>query len=54
LRDEATVFTGMAHSVEVVRRRFTSAAENVVPLRKPPQKANAASWQSRAAWAGVR
>ena len=54
LRDEATVFTGMAHTVEVVRRRFTCAAENVVPLRKPPQKANAANWQSRAAWAGVR
>jgi hypothetical protein len=54
LRDEATVFTGMAHSVEVVRRRFTCAAENVVPLRKPPQRTNAASWQSRAAWAGVR
>jgi recombination protein RecA len=58
LRDEATVFTGMAHSVEVVRRRFTGAAENVVPLRKPPiraeGRANAASWQSRAAWAAVR
>ena len=54
LRDEATVFTGMAHSVEVVRRRFTSTAENVVPLRKPPQRVNAASWQCRAAWAGVR
>jgi hypothetical protein len=54
LREESTLFTGMAHSVEVVRRRFTCAAENVVPLRKPPQRANAASWQSRAAWAGVR
>jgi hypothetical protein len=54
LRDEMTVFTGMAHSVEVVRRRFTCAAENVVPLRKPPQRANAANWQSRAAWVGVR
>jgi hypothetical protein len=54
LQDEATVFTGIAHSVEVVRRRFTCAAEHVVPLRKPPQRANAASWQSRAAWAGVR
>jgi hypothetical protein len=57
LRDEATVFTGMAHSVEVVRR-FTGAADNVVPLRKPPHRAdvraNAASWQSRAAWAAVR
>jgi hypothetical protein len=54
LRDEATVFTGMTHSVEVVRRRFTCVAENVVPLRKPPQRASAASWQSCAAWAGVR
>jgi hypothetical protein len=54
LRDEATLFTGMAHSVEVVRRRFTGATDNVVPLRKPPQRANAANWQSRAAWAAVR
>jgi hypothetical protein len=54
LRDESTLFTGMAHSVEVVRRRFTGAADNVVPLRKPPQRANAANWQSRAAWAAVR
>jgi recombination protein RecA len=54
LQDEATVFTGMAHSVEIVRRRFTGATENVVTLRKPPQRANAANWQSRAAWAAVR
>jgi len=54
LQDQATVFTGMAHSVEVVRRRFTSTAENVVPLRKPPQRTNAANWQSRTAWPGVR
>jgi recombination protein RecA len=54
LRDEATVFTGMAHSVEVARRRFTGAQDNVVPLRKPVQRANVASWQSHAAWAGVR
>ncbi|MGD0913379.1 MAG: recombinase RecA [Terracidiphilus sp.] len=54
LQDEPTVFTGMAHSVEVVRRRFTGAHDNVVPLRKPVQRANVAHWQSRAAWAGVR
>jgi recombination protein RecA len=54
LQDEPTVFTGMAHSVEVARRRFTGAQDNVVPLRKPPQRANAASWQSHASWAGVR
>jgi hypothetical protein len=54
LHEESTVFTGVAHSVDVTRRRFTSTEENVVPLRKPPQRTNAASWQSRAAWAGVR
>ncbi len=48
------MFTGMAHSVEVARRRFTGAQDNVVPLRKPVQRANVASWQSRAVWAGVR
>jgi len=54
LRDEVTVFTGIEHRTEVVRRRFTGAAENVVPLRKPPQRANAGSWQSRTAWTGSR
>ncbi len=54
LQDEPTVFTGMAHSVEVARRRFTGALDNVVPLRKPPQRANITSWQSHATWAGVR
>jgi recombination protein RecA len=54
LCDEATVFAGIEHRVEVVRRRFTQAAENVVPLRKPPQSVNAASWQSRTTWAGRR
>ncbi len=37
-RDEATVFTGIEHRLEVERRRFTQAETNVVPLRKPPQK----------------
>jgi recombination protein RecA len=54
LHDEATVFTGIEYQVEVARRRFTGTAENVVPLRKQPQRANAASWQSRTAWAGSR
>jgi hypothetical protein len=52
--DEVTVFTGIEHRTEVVRRRFTGTAENFVPLRKPPQRANAASWQSRTEWAGSR
>ncbi len=52
LRDEATVFTGIGHCVEVVRQRFSQASTNVVPLRKPPQRATSASWKTRTAWAG--
>jgi hypothetical protein len=60
LGDEATVFTGMEHRVEIVRRRFSETPNNVVPMRKPPQRASAASqqnaalWHSRTAWAGAR
>ncbi|HUV96049.1 MAG TPA: hypothetical protein VMU57_19970 [Edaphobacter sp.] len=52
--DEETVFTGMEHRVEVERRRFTESATNVIPLRKPPQRATSASWQSQSIWAGAR
>ena len=52
--DERTVFTGMAHRVEVERRRFTQDASNVVPLRKPPQRETGANWRSQATWAGAR
>lgn len=52
--DEATVFTGIEHSVEVARRRFAQTPSNVVPMRKPPQSVNAAQWQSRTTWAGPR
>ena len=51
--DEAKVFTGLEHSVEVVRQRFSQTV-NVVPMRKLPQRANAASWLSRTPWAGCR
>ena len=54
LSESSTVFTGMSHSVEVARRRFTGAQDNVVPLRKPVQRENVANWKSHAAWAGVR
>jgi recombination protein RecA len=54
LCNEATVFTGNEYRVEIVRRRFTESPTNVVPMRKPPQRVNVASWQSRAAWAGCR
>ena len=53
-RDEAAVFTGIEHEIEVVRRRFAQVPTNVVPLRKPPQCATTANWQSRTSWAGPR
>ena len=52
--DEETVFMGMEHRVEMERWRFTESASNVVPLRKPPQRATSASWQSQSTWAGAR
>jgi recombination protein RecA len=52
--DEATVFTGSAHRLEVERRRFSETPANVVPLRKPPQRVSAAEWRSHAVWAGPR
>jgi hypothetical protein len=53
-RDETTVFTGIEHHLEVTRRRFAQPPTNVVPLRKPPQRATIANWQSRTVWAGPR
>lgn len=52
--DEKTVFTGMEHCIEVERCRFTQDVSNVVPLRKPPQRATAATWRTQSTWAGVR
>lgn len=52
--DEATVFTGIEHRLEVERRRFTETPANLIPLRKPPQRVNAAEWKSQTSWAGVR
>jgi recombination protein RecA len=51
--DETTVFTGINHSLEVVRRRFTRAQTNVLPLKKPPQSAKIGNWRSRTTWAGA-
>lgn len=52
--DEATVFTGIEHRLQVERRRFMQESTNVVSLRKPPQSANAAHWKSQTTWAGAR
>jgi hypothetical protein len=54
LSEEKTVFTGVEYCVEVARERFKPVSTNVIPLRKPPQRARDASWQSRTAWAGAR
>jgi RecA/RadA recombinase len=51
--DETTVFTGINHSLEVVRRRFTQAQTNVLPLKKPPQNARIGHWRSRTTWTGA-
>jgi hypothetical protein len=54
LREEKTVFTGVEYRVEVARQRFQTVSNNVIPLRKPPQRATDASWQSHTPWAGRR
>jgi recombination protein RecA len=54
LCDEITVFTGIKSRVEMVRQRFTQIQNNVLSLRKPPQRVNALSWQNRTAWIGQR
>ena len=54
LEEESTVFTGIEHRMEVLRKRFNETPANVIPLRKPPQRADAANWRSHTAWAGCR
>jgi hypothetical protein len=54
LHEEKTVFTGVEYCVEVARERFKPVSTNVIPLRKPPQRATDAGWQSRTAWTGAR
>jgi recombination protein RecA len=52
--DEITVFTGIEHHLEVTRRHSSQPPTNVFPLRKPPQRATIANWQSQTTWAGLR
>ncbi len=54
LQRGTTVFSGLRHHIEVSRQRFTQAPSNIIPLRKPPQKATGASWETCTTWAGVR
>jgi RecA/RadA recombinase len=48
--NETTVFAGMEHSLEVSRQRFSTNANDVGLLRKPPQAQRFAHWQSRTVW----
>jgi len=54
LRDETTVLSGLEYRAEVARERFKPISSNVIPLRKPPQRASDATWRSKTAWAGPR
>lgn len=53
LQDEASIFTGMEHCIEVQRQRFVHPS-NVVPIKKPSQRETPGRWKSKAAWAGIR
>jgi hypothetical protein len=53
-REERTVFTGFQAQVEVMRQRFTKQPTNIIPLRKPPQRAHEACWHQRTSWVGPR
>jgi len=48
----ATVLAGFERRLEVARQRFAQeeSAKKVVPIRKPPQRAGVAAWQSRTSW----
>ncbi len=50
----ATVFAGLRNHAELSRRRFEQETANVIPIRKPPQRANTAEWRSRTPWTSVR
>ncbi len=52
--DEVSVFTGMEYRAEIERKRFSHATNNVVEIRKPPQRETAANWGSQTTWAGRR
>jgi recombination protein RecA len=54
MREERTVFTGLNARAEVLRQRFPPTPANVVPMRKPPQRACEARWDHRSSWAGPR
>jgi hypothetical protein len=54
LEPQSTVFCGITSYLHVARQRFAPVATNIVPMRKPVQRVQAASWQNRMPWAGAR
>lgn len=54
LQQETTIFAGIEHQAEISRQRFVQNPSKVIPLRKPPQRANIADWQTRTTWVGCR
>ena len=50
--EDATYFPGLQFAVEVVRERFPPAHAPVVPLRKPPQRADTTEWHASTPWSG--
>ena len=54
LEKGTTVFAGIEYQAEILRQRFVQNPSNIVPLRKRPQRADIATWQSRTTWVGRR
>jgi recombination protein RecA len=54
---QGAVLAGFQRRIEISRQRFEQSderAKNVVPIRKPPQRAGVAMWRSKTTWAGHR
>lgn len=54
LSPQTTVLAAMHRHIEISRQRFTDPSPKVIPLRKPPQRASTADWQTQTAWAALR
>jgi recombination protein RecA len=54
LQKGTTVFAGIEHQAEILRQRFVQNPSNIVPLRKCPQRADIATWQTCTTWVGRR
>ena len=49
-----SVFSGWINHAELVRQRYEQEPENVVLIRKPPQRVNTVDWRNRTTWAMPR